>query len=51
MKNFLIGLVVGIVLSGLTALILNLAVTGIVSAATRPAHSAAASEAAPTFGR
>jgi len=29
----------------------NLAVTGIVSAATQPAHSAVASEAAPTLGR
>jgi SSS family solute:Na+ symporter len=36
---------------GLTSLILNLAVTGVVSAATRPAHSAAASVTAPTFGR
>jgi len=36
--------------TGLTALILNLAVTGIVSAVTRPAH-AVASAAAPTFGR
>jgi len=36
--------------AGFTALILNLAVTGIVSAVTKPAH-AAASAAAPTFGR